>query len=115
MDHVAPILSAYVTAAPVYVVMIAGLVVALVKWRAHPRVCALAAGGFGVMLLTSLLGTAVAVTLPISWMESGKTHAEVGLAMGTIGLVRNVFTAIGWGLLVAAVFVDRKPAAQSPD
>jgi hypothetical protein len=48
------------------------------------------------------------MSLPVSLIEQGRAAPEVALTMGAVGFVRSFIAAIGTGLLVAAVFLDRK-------
>lgn len=106
----APSLAALVTGAPVYLVLVAGIVLALVRWSEHPSVSMLALAGLGLVLVSSVLGTMLGTSLPVLMLDEGASTSEIGATMGTLGLVRSLFAAAGWGLILGAIFSGRRPS-----
>jgi xanthosine utilization system XapX-like protein len=108
VESLLPALGSLLSSAPIYVAMLVGIVLALLKWREHPRASGLALAGFGVILATSIVGALVMTTLPHRMIEAGATTPEVGARMAMLGLARSFVSALGWGLLVGAIFIDRQ-------
>jgi hypothetical protein len=96
---------------PAILIYLIGMLLALIWWRRHPRVSVLALLGLGVLLLTSLGGALWSSYLPIYHRGNGRSPESIGALVSTIAMVQSVFSALGLGLLVACVFLDRPPPA----
>ena len=104
-------LAALTTGIPGYLVLLAGAVIAIVRWKVHPRASALALTGLGSALLVGIAGTMANVMLQIELVEAGKTIQETTQVMAVVGMVRSVLWAASMLLVVVAIFIDRKPPA----
>jgi hypothetical protein len=90
---------------PLYIVWLVGTVVPLARRDRHPQVSLLAAPGFLLLLLTSVVGT-------VAWFwvvhersqHSGWTMEQTRFASSTIALVRFGLSMIGHVLLLIALF-----------
>ena len=110
MDYVRPMASSFALASligriPWFLVAITAVVLAISRWQRHPTVSMLVTVGVVIQVLTSL---SFAVTTPM--LASGGNHNMVGLVSAGIGLV----STIGYGCIVAAVFVGRSTGAEPP-
>lgn len=99
--------SALLMSGPLYLVWLVGAIVALTKLKSHPQVAGLALGGLGVFFLSSLAGLVVRVFYIRSLIESGTSAADIGSSMLVVGILQTLVSMIGWGLLLAAIFVGR--------
>lgn len=89
---------------PLYLVLLAGIILAAVKWRKHPRVSILAIAGFGLIILTTLLGSYVGTSLPVYLHTRGMPASSMGIVLMAVNLISIIFTATGWALIVWALF-----------
>ncbi len=104
-------LLAFAAQAPLYIVWLIGIVLALVRWRHHPRasllmVIALAlavADQIGGILVNLFLPSLVGQLLPIGSM---------GMFLTAVSGLRSLLSAVVFGLLLAAVFVERAPVGE---
>lgn len=92
------------TQLPLYLTWVAGIVLALVFWRRHPRVSLLAALAFAVLLTNSVIGNYLAASLPLMLHERGLTLNQLGPLLFARGMVQSVISAAATGLLIAAAF-----------
>ena len=87
-------------------VYLAGIVLALVFWRRYPRPCALTLSAMGLLLLTAI-GQTVAM-----FYIAYRFGPTPGL-IATSALVSNLIRVLAFGLLLAAIFVDREPREEA--
>jgi hypothetical protein len=106
-------LAALTTGIPGYLVLLAGIVFAAVRWKAHPRASALAMAGLGSMLLLGLAGTMLFTIMPMRLAEAGATMEETARTMATIGIARGLLYAGATVLVVIAIFIDRNPTTRT--
>ena len=92
---------------PLYIVWLAGMVLALVFWRKHPAVSLLAFLGFALLLVTTVIGTFLGAYLPMSLREQGMTGVQVNRVVGITNLIVIFVAAGAWVLIVVALFVGR--------
>ena len=104
-----PSLAVLAGGTPVYLALLTGIVLAIVKWREHPLASMLALIGLGLMLLLSIGGTLINVWLPISLERAGKSMPEISATISIVGIARSFIAAVCWGLIVAAIFIGRRP------
>jgi hypothetical protein len=100
---------------PLFLVWLVGAVVALVRLPKHAAVSVLLLIGFALMFLGSI-GSAVAYAwLPrlMAARHGGVEHAQ--LIYGAVGFANCLLHAVGWVLVLVAVFGWRpRPGRQSP-
>jgi len=111
------LLTRFLTQSPLYLVWLGGAILALVRWRQHPRVSLLALAGLGVLFVDSLAGVALNAALPM--MITSRVvlggYGRVGAVLGVCNIVSTVVAAAGYGLLLAAVFSPRVPQPASEE
>ncbi len=94
---------------PYYLVLLAGALVAVARWRRHPRASLLVVAGAVVLGLSSLASTSISWALPA--LAASRVlrfgYSRLANALGVCRSVLSVMAAIGYGLLLAAVFADR--------
>jgi hypothetical protein len=98
------------THAPVFLVWLAGAILALARPSLPRRVAGFLVGGLAAHFVLSVAGTAVSIMLPIKLVQGGATHAAVGMYLAVWGLVLSVVSAAAWVLVLLAVFTGREPA-----
>ena len=85
-------------------------VFALSKRHLSSRASNLALTGIGLFFLSWLVGRVVPTAL-----AQTVANSQLGFWITAVGLVNAVLSAIGFVLLIVAVFVDREPRKQDPD
>ena len=110
----APLLGQLLAASPYFVVYIAGLTLAIVRWRQHPRVCLLVALACGIDIFAGLAGAGLSM-LPIWFLQKGGTMAELGVPLAIANAIVGMVRLGAYGLLLAAAFAGRRAStAQVP-
>lgn len=84
------------------------LVIALVRWKRHPRVSLLAALGLILLILHSLIFAVADVWLPRWFITPG--YVSVTTFYAIFGIVISFTLAVAFAVLLIAVFIDREPA-----
>lgn len=107
------LLGNYLAQLPVFLALLAGIILALVRWRKHPRISLLALLGFGTLLLLSLVFTGLAAWLPGWLIQRGLAAARLGRYIAVLNGLRSLLAAVGWVFLIAAVFSGRGPQGAS--
>ncbi len=100
---------------PVLLVWTAGLVIAVVRWRQHPRVSLLTVIALILMLVNLLVGMLLNILIPTWLSAQGSDSSEIILFFTVKGFIQAVISAVAFGLLLAALFGWRKPAVQPVD
>lgn len=111
MSRSVSILSQYLIQSPVYLVWIAGIVLAIARWRRHPTVSLLTLASLVLFSARSLIGTFLNVWLPITLHEQGIGAERIGVFLAARGVISALVAALAWGLLIAAVFGWRREAS----
>jgi hypothetical protein len=93
---------------PIWLVWVVGIVLAVVFWRKHPMPSLLALLALLLMLLQSVFGTLASI-----WVlfQEQNTEAQRRMMQSALWGLRTLASAVSYGLLFAAVFGWRKPAA----
>jgi hypothetical protein len=96
--------------APVLLVYLAGGILALVFWRRCPLAGVLTLIGTGLLLVATLGQTLVFVYLIQVRFSRGWSLDQYGWMLSANAFAGGFCRAVGFGLVLAAVFVGRRPA-----
>jgi hypothetical protein len=96
---------------PFLVACLAILLVAVIRWRRHPRVSALAAAGSLILLLAALIALFWDMFYTRNPRIAGTLHAAESLVAWSVPLLQ----AGGVMLLLWALFSDRETRTAEPD
>ncbi len=107
MSTIGPALSNILIQVPVYLVWIAGLIIAVVTWRRHSRASLLAAIGIGMFFIQALLGNILSPWLQQTLARQGVSVRTMRLVLLGRGLLTSLVMMVAWGLLLAAIFLPR--------
>ena len=110
MDILFPVLSQLAIQAPLILVWLAGMVLALVWWQRAPKVAVVTCAACAVFMVDALIGTFLSATLPSTLIERGQSASEVGFAFAVIGTVRALLHTVLWCGVLFAIFSGRDPA-----
>lgn len=109
MELVGPGFAQLFVGIPVFLVWIAGIVLALVTWRRHTRVSLLVVIALVIFILESLVGGFVNTWLPLNFRSQfGTNVSQIGWVLTAWSCVRSILSAIAWGLILAAIFAWRQ-------
>jgi hypothetical protein len=108
MEYVGSSLAVLMTRIPVFLTWLAGIVLAIIFWKKHPRVSLLITIGLGLMLVNSVVGTLVSVWMPFALQERGMSIMQIGSLLSVWGVASSLINAAIWVLLLVAIFGWRK-------
>jgi hypothetical protein len=110
MDNIiVAFLAQLATRSPTLLLFATGLVLAIAFWSRYPRPCMLVFLAMSLALIVTVCSAFVFLYLPRAMNEFGWDHLQLSLMFTVVGVITNVFHAGALGLLLAAVFVDRRP------
>ena len=91
-------LTNFVYQIPIFLVWLIGVVVAVVRWRRHPRPSLLLIIAVAILFLRALILPVVTFSV----VHGGMPPARAGFVNGLISLGSMVVAAVAWILLLAA-------------
>lgn len=97
---------------PIYLVWLAGIIMAIVTWKRNPRPSLFAILAIAFNFVLSLIGIFVS-TLPIRMTQQGYTMERISMLLLVVNCVVAILQAGSWGLLLAAIFSGRRARALS--
>jgi hypothetical protein len=98
--------------APMILIWLVGMALALLWWQRAPRVALATCVACGLFVLDALIGTAITVALPSMLIEQGQSSAQIGTAFGVIGALRSLLHAALWIAILFAIFSGRRAQAR---
>jgi hypothetical protein len=110
VDILFPILSQLAIQAPLIVVWLVGMVLALMWWQRAPRVAAVTCAACAVFMADALIGSFVSVALPSMLLQRGQGPSQLGFAFAAIGIIRSLLHTALWCGILFAIFSGRGPA-----
>ncbi|MCX7048028.1 MAG: hypothetical protein NTX50_21395 [Candidatus Sumerlaeota bacterium] len=102
-----PILMNLVMLIPMFLVFLAGIILALVRWNRHPLVSILTCIGFAIICLMLIAVTSLNNWLPRYMARSGEAAPNLGAMFNIIHIIGSILGACGWGFILAAIFMGR--------
>ena len=112
MEYGSYFLTALGSRIPVMIIWLVGFVFALLRWKRHPLVSLLIVAGLVVQFLSSLLGVVSGILPLYLHNEMAVPLKEANIYLGVVSVINIILGTVGWALLVAALFIKRKPAAE---
>jgi hypothetical protein len=104
MEVLIPTLTAIAMATPVIIVWVIGIILALSRWRRHPRASQFALIAFALMIGATVVVRALYLWLPIAMRNHGWSTREFGTISVAIGIVSTLINAAAWALIICAIF-----------
>ncbi len=99
---------------PVLVVWLVGIVLALARWRRHPRASLLALVAFLGFAGTSAANTYVSAAFPLILRSAGLLALPLATAGALKTALQNLANVVWWVLLLIALFARRPAAVAAP-
>ncbi len=103
---------------PVLLVYLLGLVLPFVFWRRCPTPCLFVLVAVGLLLFVTVAHPFVTQYLIQARTEMGWTHEKLGWNFSAVAGTSSCLRAAAFGLLLTAVFLQRRavpPVGQSPE
>jgi hypothetical protein len=97
------LLTRYLFQIPVFLIWMAGIFVALLRWKKHPMASLLTAIALGLFLARGLAGPYLFIWLPMQLADGGDA-ARLGFFSGMLDAIWSLSGVIPWGLLLFALF-----------
>ena len=100
--------------APSLIVLLVGIVFALTRWKRFPKVSLMVAIGLGLLLLQVILFLFVYDLVPPLFLNDAlnrgieQYNSTRRIVFLILGLIYNIVAALGFAILLAAVFMKRK-------
>jgi hypothetical protein len=104
MEMLIPTLSVLVISSPFIIVWVTGAVLALSRWRRHPRVSQFALIAFVLMIIKDVASAFLRIFLPVTMRDSGWTNSQIGAISIATGIVTSLIGAFAWALVLCAIF-----------
>jgi hypothetical protein len=105
------ILQSYAIMVPLILIHAAGVVVAIKRWNRHPKISRFALAGFGIPLFLNLVMPVISGLITASMIGSGYSSPYThyyGILISVVHSTSAVFAAVGYFLLILAVFSERQ-------
>ena len=106
------LLQAYLEQLPSLLALIAGIVFAFTRWKHHPRISLVVIIALVYLLLHLFIFTIVYNVVP-RWVIRSGSYEDFRTVIDRVylilGLISNGAAAIGFGVLLAAIFMRRTP------
>jgi|GEM_PF-669268 len=116
-DRLFDLFRSYLEQLPSLLTLLACIVFAIIRWKRHPKVSMVVVIALGYLLLHQLIFTIVYQIGVHNWVmaayrtgSSEETRTVVERVYLVVGLISNAAAAIGYGVLLAGIFMQRKPA-----
>lgn len=99
---------------PVILLWFAGIYASLTMRDRNPEVSHRCLIAFAIFLITAFLSPLVSL-LPIYLTNFDWSIVQTSLTLGIISFAMSIARAIGWGLILHAIFSQFPPAAKEPN
>ena len=109
----------YLEQLPSFLALLAGIVFAITRWKRHPKVAMVVVMALVFLLLAQVIFTIAYVVVPSWAIRSSGGYENIRVVIERIylvlGLLSNGAAAIGFGVLLAAIFMRRRsePVAET--
>ncbi len=102
----------YLEQLPTFLALLAGIVFAITRWKHHPKVAMVVVIALGFLLLHQVIFTIVYNVVPRWVISSSGSYQDFRTVIDRLylilGLLSNGAAAIGFGGLLAAIFMRRR-------
>lgn len=101
-------LGSLLTQLPIWLVWIAGFILAVTRWQRHPKASLMLCIALMLFAGQALLNSILGVALPQLLYQQGLPMAQMGLILTLRNVVGAFISAGAWVLVLLAVFSDRE-------
>jgi hypothetical protein len=103
-DVILPTLSTYLFQLPLFLVWLAGIILAIMRWQRHPRVSLLVLIALILILIETIINSFLGIWIPLMLSQQGATPGQMGTILAIWRLFASILGAVTWGLVLVAVF-----------
>jgi len=107
MEDITQLLRSLLTQLPSLLVLLVCLVIAIARWKRHPKVSLVAGLAFAFLILHTIGVSVVYFWLP-RLLQSSATAESSETLYSWVGHLTNLTFAIGLAILLVAIFIDRQ-------
>ena len=110
---------AYLEQLPSFLALLAGIVFAATRWKRHPKIAMVVVIALVFLFLHQLIFTIVYNVVPRWVIRSAGSYEDIRTVIDRVylilGLISNGAAAIGFGVLLSAIFMRRRsePVAET--
>jgi hypothetical protein len=97
---------------PIYLVWLAGILLACSTRERNPKASLYTILAIASMFVFSLISMYVGM-MPLIWRDRGYNLVRIGMITAGANILLAVLNACCFGLLLAAIFIERKPSASA--
>lgn len=116
-DRLFYLFTSFLQQLPSLLALVACIIFAITRWKRYPKVAMVVTIGLGLLLVHAIVFLFVYNFAPTwflqSALRSGSNSGEMRKTMETfylvLGLISNTAAAVAFGVLVAGIFMGRKP------
>jgi hypothetical protein len=106
-DKLVELLYSLLQQLPSLLAMLGCILLAVIRWKRHPRVSLMVIISLMLLILHILTFTVIYIWVPDAVMRSGWFSIQTMLT--AMGFIYNVALAVPFALLLIAIFMQRKP------
>jgi hypothetical protein len=99
---------------PLYLAWSAGIILAVSTRKRNPKASLFTILAIASMFVFGLISMYVAM-IPIIWRERGYDLLRLGMTTAGLTFILAILNACSFGLLLAAIFIERKPSGSGGD
>ncbi|MBN2007176.1 MAG: hypothetical protein JXA21_27745 [Anaerolineae bacterium] len=92
---------------PLYLIWAVGIILALKYWDTYPKTALLTVVALAIFFVQALVSNVLNVWLPQKALSKEMSAKQVSSVVSARGIVSLIVSTIAWGLLIAAIFVER--------
>ena len=104
MESLIHTFGAIATLAPIIITWVVGIVLALSRWRRHPRVSLFAIIAFFMLISARVVTRFLYIWTPTIMRDRGWSTSELGTIFAVIGAVSALIDTAAWALVICAIF-----------
>jgi hypothetical protein len=105
----------FVEQLPSLLTMVGCIIFALTRWKRYPKVSLIVVAGLGLLILHALAFLIIYDVVPPLFFKTTDSLQDTEPIRRTVylilGLISNSIAAVAFALLLAGIFMQRKPAA----
>lgn len=110
VNYIAVFLPQLAFSLPALAVFITGLVLAIVRRKYYPKACTYAIIAFSLLIFERLVSVITFTVLQYIMLQGSGNYSSYAIVNGVLNIFFALVSAGAIGLLIAAIFADRKPA-----
>lgn len=113
LNSLSTILMLIVPQVPLLAVWLAGMIIAIMRWRQQRPVAQITLIALAVFFVQALLGAVLNGLVPLLVSENGWSAVQVGRLFALVGALQSLVAAVMWGFVLWAIFGWRSAALPS--